>query len=66
MLLIDITVLAVNIFAQHCILRNLSTIVDFQVGKIGRQTRVEIFGFVDLFKKKINTSRLIPVKHMKY
>lgn len=52
MLPIDITVLAVNIFAQHCILRNLSTIVDFQVGEIGRQTRVEIFGFVDLFKKK--------------
>lgn len=52
MLWTGIFVFATNIAAQQCVFGNSLTIVDFQVGKMGRQTWVDIL-FMGFFKKKL-------------
>lgn len=52
MLWTSIFVFAANIAAQQCVFGNSLTIFDFQVGKMGRQTWVDIL-FVGFFKKKL-------------
>lgn len=68
MLWTSIFVFAANIAAQQCVFGNSSTIVDFEVGKMGRQVDKpgSTFYLWAFLRRNFNISYLILLKYMEY